>query len=373
VEALGTNQPSTFAAPTLTGRNQTWVIEMNRFSKLIFVPVAAAVLVACGGGGSDAPTGAAPVPTAATPPVTTPPVTTPPVTTPPVTNYTKEQVRLVASLGALTPIVTANEVSNVLIFVGSFIQSASSATSGTSTVPAGTACATSGTYGSRITKSMVRTGFAVDDSAALEFVNCDFGTGVVLHGALSIVMKSDASALAAGSYGVASKLIATSFEMRFPTSTSKASGIIDSEYIVADAGNSSTMSFNVPTGQLFDMTRDPTGGALNLSYAAGTTFKAVDVVSPNSASRKLDGQVDISTATTNATPLTIAMPTALSGTIDSAGNFVATTGAMSTKATNMNLATSVSVSGTTTTVNGDTDKNGVMDLVFTTTWEALLL
>jgi hypothetical protein len=289
-----------------------------------------------------------------------------------VTIYTKEDVRVVAALGASTSIVTANEVSNVLTFVGGFVQSTSSSASGSSSVPAGTACAKSGTFGSRITKSMVRTGFAVGDSIALDFVDCDFDTGVVFHGTLSIVMKSDASSLAAGDYRIAPKLIANAFETRFPTTTTKFNGTVDTEYIVADASNSSTISFNVPAAEFFDVTRNPTGSALKLSYALGTTFKAVDVVNPNSASRKLDGQVDVSTATTNATPLTIATPSALVGTIDSSGNFVATTGAMLTKATNMNLATSVSVSGTTTTVSGDTDKNSTMDLVFTTTWQALL-
>jgi hypothetical protein len=127
VEALGTKQPSTFVAPIFKGRALPWITEMNRLSKLFLAPVAAAALVACGGGGSDASSNGASA---------APSDNTPPVTTPPVTKYSQADVKNVASLGALTQIITANEVGNMLAFAGGAIQGASTNESGSNVIDA---------------------------------------------------------------------------------------------------------------------------------------------------------------------------------------------------------------------------------------------
>jgi hypothetical protein len=332
---------------------------MNRLSKLIFVPVAAAVLVACGGGGSDTQDG-----TPVTPAATTPPATTPPA----VTKYTQADVKNVASIGVLFQIITANDVTNMLAFASGAIQGASESDSDSNIIDA-SACIKGGTFSRTITKSMQRVGLAVGDKMEFSFVNCDFDTGVILDGALSLVAKSDAANLADNDYRVLFDASATAFVMRFGTSPSTFVGTLNSEYIVG-ANGSYTASFAVPAGLGFVATLGNAPNTLTYTYFEGATFKSVDVGTPNSASRKLDGKVSVKTATTNATPLTISTPTALSGTV-TGGIFTATSGSVYTTATAMNLATSVAVSGTTTTVNGDTNGDNVMDLSFTTAWQGL--
>lgn len=309
------------------------------------------------------------MPAATTPPVTTPPVTTPPVTTPTVAKYTQADVKNVALLGALTQVITATEVGSLLGFVSGLVQGTAEVTGG-STVLTAVACKVGGSFNFTTTKATERTGLAVGDQLAVSFVNCDVGDDLVLNGALTAVTKSDTANLPASDYRVAFDLSATSFVMTFRGSPSTFDGTISGEHIVA-AKNSFTAAFTVPAGPSFTAVVGDATSALTYSYAEGTTFKSVDVISPNSASRQLDGQVSVKTATTSATPLTISTPAALAGTLTS-GRFIATTGSTYTKATNMNLATSVSVSGTTTTVSGDTDSNNTMDLVFTTTWEGLV-
>jgi hypothetical protein len=49
---------------------------------------------------------------------------------------------------------------------------------------------------------------------------------------------------------------------------------------------------------------------------------------------------------------------------------MATSGVITTKADD--LATSVTVSGNTATVSGDSDRNGSLDLVFSTNWTSLM-
>jgi hypothetical protein len=333
---------------------------MNRFSKLLFVPVVAAVLVACGGGGSESPQDSTPAAPAAT---------TLPPTTPLVTKYTQDDVRTVAVLGILTQTITAREVGNVLGFVGGFMQGSADITGG-STVVSDLACDAGGTFSVTTTKATVRTGLAVGDKMALSFVNCDFGTGLKLNGALTALAKSDTAGLTPDDFRVAADLSAVAFEMTFGTVTSKFNGAISGEYIVV-GDNSFTASFAVSDALGFTAVVGGAGYELTYFYADGTTFRAVDVISPNSASRQLDGKVSVKTATTSATPLTISTPTALSGTV-TGGRFIPTTGSTYVKATNMNLATSVAVSGTTTTVNGDTDRNSSLDLSFNTTWEVLV-
>jgi hypothetical protein len=257
----------------------------------------------------------------------------------------------------------------MLAFVGGFMQGSADITGG-STVLSDLACDAGGTFSVTTTKATVRTGLAVGDKMALSFVNCDFGTGLKLNGALTALAKSDTAGLAADDFRVAADLSAAAFEMTFGTATSKFDGAISSEYIVV-GDNSFTASFAVSGALGFTAVVAGAGYELTYYYADGTTFQSVDVISPNSASRQLDGKVSVKTATTSATPLTISTPAALSGTL-TGGRFIAATGSTYVKATNMNLATSVAVSGTTTTVNGDTDRNSTMDLSFTTTWEGLV-
>jgi hypothetical protein len=69
--------------------------------------------------------------------------------------------------------------------------------------------------------------------------------------------------------------------------------------------------------------------------------------------------------------LTIATPVALSGSTLS-GSFAANAGEIHATATDQDLVTATTINGADATVSGDTDRNGSLDLVFSTTLAALL-
>jgi hypothetical protein len=302
--------------------------------------VSSSLLAACGGGGDSAPT---------------------PTTSSSTTPYTQAQIQSTASLGALTLLSSDSDAKDVMSFADAILSSTSSIGGG-STLPDTAACTSGGSLTASVTKSGSRTGYASGDQLLVTFSNCNFGNGLVINGAIRTTAQGTISNLGS-SYDIRYNASLTNFSLRTSTLTTTLTGSID-------VNSSNTVSaFTVPANQNLTSTIVTGSTTTSTSYRAGTTMRSVDTASPNTASRKLDGTVVISAAGSQLN-FDVATPTAFSGTTSS-GRFVPNTGSMTFRQSGGGINASISVSGNTVTVSGDTDGNGTQDLSFTTTWTAL--
>lgn len=307
--------------------------------------VAVAALTACGGGGGDS---SAP-------------------------KYSQGDVKNIAQLGPLTAVVTGDKVTLGLSLLGVHLQSFSAETGGSRTLPTAT-CAVNGagggTFTTTLNKSAVRTGLIAGDSITTVYSNCDFGgSGMVINGTSKLTAQSSVVNLSDDNYQVNYQAELTGFSIKRSGITTNLNGITNATS-TSVSRNSYTDSFSVPAGRSFSANLlGGSGGPFTMTFAAGTTFTGTDVSSPNSASRKIDGTVSISVGSTSGSAI-ITTPTVLSGTLNASGVFIATSGVITTKVDD--LATSATVSGNTVTVSGDSDRNGSLDLVFSTSWTSLI-
>jgi hypothetical protein len=316
---------------------------MSSFFKFTVSVMAAAALTACGGGGGgggDSP------------------------------RYSQADVKNVAILGASSLVLTGDRVGLILFFFGDLLQGISTDAGGSRSGSA-TSCAGSGggsgTVAFNLTKSAVRTGLAAGDQLAYTFSNCSFSTGgLVLNGTVVLTAQTAASNLNVNTYQVGYRVAATNFSTASGGTTTAVSGTFDANSALS-GGNTDTQRFTVATGQSLTANIRTGSSVVSIAYSPTTTFVSTDTASPNSATRKLDGPLTMAT-TAGSAAVDVTTPTTLAGNTSS-GAFVATSGQVTAKTTD--LATSTSISGNTVTVSGDSDRNGSLDLVFSTTWTGL--
>jgi hypothetical protein len=316
--------------------------EVSQVRKLIASVTSLVALAACGGGGDS----------------------------PPLAKYSQTDIKNVAALGVLTTAITGDKVGFDLGFFAGFLQGLSTDTGGSRTVT-NASCVINGSGGgtltTTITKSAVHTGLIAGDQVTLTAVNCTVGgTSQTINGTAALTAQSTVVSTVSGTFKLSYQADLSNFSVKTSASTTNAIGVINAVYELT-GNNSVAQSFTVPAGHAFAASVATGSNLFVMSYDAATTFASTDVISPNSASRKLDGT--LTAGTTAATvPLVVATPTALSGTTTS-GLFVATSGAINTKSND--LPTSITFSGNTATVSGDTDGNGSLDLTFLSSWAAL--
>lgn len=316
---------------------------MSSFFKFTASVMAAATLMACGGGGEggvDSP------------------------------KYSQADVKNVALLGASSAALTGDRVGSILYFFGDLLQIFSTDTGGSRSGPTTSCAGTEGGGGTltfNVTKSAVRTGLAVGDQISYTLTNCSFRSGgPVTNGTFVLTAQSAATNLNEDTYQVGYRVFATKFSFVNGGTTTTLSGTVDASSALS-ADNTDTQRFTVASGQ--ELTAFfGTGSSVGfITYSPTTTFVSTDTASPNSATRKLDGPLTMGTAS-GSVAVDVVTPTTLAGNM-SAGRFVATSGQVNAKTTD--LATSTSISGNTVTVSGDSDRNGSLDLVFSTTWTGL--
>lgn len=309
---------------------------------LNFLPVLLAstlLLAACGGGGDSTPAPAS----AGT------------------TRLTQTDIQTTASLGALTLLGADSDAKTVMAF-GDSLLNGTSTVGGGSTLPGLEACTGGGTLTSSVTKSASRVGYAAGDQLLVTFSNCSL-SGLVFNGSMRLTAQGTISNVGS-SYDIRYVATLTNWSIRSSSLTTTISGSMD-------INSSNTVSaFTVPANQSLSSTNTTTSsGTATTSYRAGTAVRSVDTASPNTASRSLTGSVVVATGGTQLT-FDVATPTAFSGTTSN-GRFLPNTGTMTFRQSGGGLNASVSVSGNTVTVSGDTDGNGTQDLSFTTTWTAI--
>lgn len=128
--------------------------------------------------------------------------------------------------------------------------------------------------------------------------------------------------------------------------------------------------FAVPAGATFDVVLSAARPTFSVVYGPRATFAMTSTESANSASVQLDGAVAAGRAG-SLVPMAIATPAVLAGQLPTEV-FVVTSGALVARSTAQSPSTSVTVAGDKVTVRGDTDHDGAPDLVFETTWAALV-
>lgn len=323
---------------------------MNSLHKLLASALALSTLAACGGGGDDDPAGAA-APAAAGPAGNQ--------------RYTQTDVNNVAGSGAnILSILTSNGGMRGIDFLSASLQGLASDVGGTRVLNLSGAC-TTGTASASLTKAAVRTGLAAGDQVLLTFDKCQSGETLV-SGSARLTARSTVAVRPAGEIEVRYEVKATGFSIGYRGVTVAHDGVADVQasetprdgiFYIVTAMPDQKWGLNV-TGQ----------ATAQITLASKTAFARIESGTPRLMTRKLDGYV---TAGAPQQEYLITMPTAFSAPANSAGTFVPVDGTINTKQLAANLDTSTVVSGTKVTVNGDTDRNGSLDLVYTTNWAAL--
>jgi hypothetical protein len=312
---------------------------MKYLNFLSTIVVSSLLFTACGGGGDSTPTPAAGGST----------------------RLAQSDIQTTGSLGSLTLLSSDSDAKQVMVFADAVLN-ATSSIGGGSTLPDTAACRTSGSLTASTTKLASRVGYANGDQLLVTFSNCNSGSGLVLNGSLRMTAQGTIANVGSA-YDIRYNASMTNLSFRTASLTTTLTGGMD-------INSSNTVSaFTVPANQSLTSTLNSGSTPVSTTYRAGTTARSVDTVSPNTASRKLDGTVVIATSSSQLT-FDVATPTAFAGTTSS-GRFIPNTGVMTFRQSGGPLNASISVSGNTATVSGDTDGDGSLDLSFATTWTAL--
>ena len=197
------------------------------------------------------------------------------------------------------------------------------------------------------------------------FINCRLGTSAItFNGNAAFTAQSLIAGLSSTSYDMAFRATFDDYSVSLNNSPLRFSGVIIGTSKLD--GVTTNYGFTVPAGEFFSVN----GAGLTTRYLSSVNFSMSNTTTPNTFSRRLNGDITLQTTGTPVA-LTLQVTTALSGTRSASGTTVPTSGSFTTRNTGMNLLTSASINGAVVSVSGDSDSNGTLDLVFSTTWAAL--
>jgi hypothetical protein len=316
----------------------------------LFLTVA---LSACGGGGSDAP---APSPSASA------------------TVFTQTDAKNVAGLGLATSQLMLIQTQLEQVFIGGLLQSLSSAAASGSLSPASASCASSaGGSGSFIVsqiKAGTYVGYKINDSFDITFNACKFaGSTVSVNGKFSLVSLGNYANLSVNSV-VDYRVTTTNLELNNTSLRFRSSGLQTVKFDTTTGGTGAAdVTLAVGSGRSIGIFNSSTALSPGFTWtlSSGSTINA-KLTNANFAFY-LNG--DVSSATSSgAVPLSFATTTTLTGPYSTSALYP-TAGVMRVKEPSMNLLTETSYQGATATVKADTNRDGVLDLTFTTTTQAL--
>ena len=214
---------------------------------------------------------------------------------------------------------------------GDALLNGTSTTAGGSTLPGVEVCSGGGTLTSSVSKSGSRVSDATGDQLLVSFSNCSL-SGLVFNGSMRLTAQGTISNVGS-TYNIRYIATLTNWSVRSSSLTTTMGGNMD-------INSSKTVSaFTVPANQSLSVTNTVSSGTATTSYRAGTTARSVDTESPNTASRKLDGTVVVSTSS-GQLAFDVATPTAFAGTTSS-GRFAPNTGVMTFRQSGGTLTASV--------------------------------
>jgi hypothetical protein len=307
-------------------------------SKICISTLCLATLVACGGGGGDDPA----------------PQQTGPVL------VTKAQVEDVVKLGVASTLHANSATSSDFLILANVLNSLGDDPDEDSTAEA--EC-TAGGGKAVIDKSGTHTGMAAGDSITITYDKCAV-SGQVLNGVVKITALKAVSTADADKFAVMFDSDMTDLTATDGTVTYKYNGSATVNVNVNyTADTQLDGAFSIAAGK--SLALEISGGVttFTLTYGAGTQFTGTQ--STAQTTQKLDGNVAVVTKT-GTDNITVATPTALTGTLSKTGSFTPASGVINITSTPRRIATS-----STITNLGVKMSSGSMD--FTTLWSLLLL
>ncbi len=337
-----------------------------------------AALSACGGGG-DTPAVTTPATTAVTP-ATTPPVTTAvaPVPSSSPTVFTQNDAKLVAGVGLSTAQLVHLQTQQEQVFIGGLFQGLTVANATGSFGPATATCASSaggsGSFTISETKSGTYVGYKISDTQTISFNACKFASSsIVMNGRYTLVSRGNYANLSPNSV-VEYSVTTTDFDISVGSGTStikfRSNGVQTAKFDTTVGGlNAPDVTVTAVGGRTVASFSPATSLSPSLSLAMnpGMVINAKLTAAGNFAV-SADGGLSGSTSS-GTVPLLFATSTALSGP---ASTMLPTAGTMRVKDTALNLQTEATYLGAVATVKADTNRDGILDLTFSTTPQALL-
>jgi hypothetical protein len=338
----------------------------------------AVALSACGGGGSDAPAAAAPVSVTPTPAATTPVAVTP---TPTPSVFTQNDAKLAAGLGLSTAQLVYLQAQQEQGFIGGLFQGLTGGNASGSFPATTVSCASSaggsGTFTFGETKSGTYVGYRVNDSQTLSFNACKFASStVVVNGRYALVSRGNYVNLSSNS-AVEYSVTTTDFDISIGTGTSAAkfrsNGIQTAKFDTILGGvNAPDVTLAVVSGRATAFFSPATALSPSFSFAMnpGMGINAKLTAASNFAISMDGGLSGVFSA--GSVPMLFATSSALTGPFSATAGLLPTAGTMRVKDTALNLQTETTYLGSIATVKADTNRDGILDLTFNTTPQALM-
>jgi hypothetical protein len=326
----------------------------------------AVALSACGGGG-DAPSVATPVASAPAPAPSVSP-----------TVFSQDTARLLAGLGLSTAQLLHLQTLQEHTLIGGLFQSLTVGAASGSFGPTSATCASSaGGSGSLTvseTKSGTYVGYKVGDSLSVTFNACKFASStIVTNGRFVVVSRGNYANLSPNSvveYSVTTTVFDISIGSGSTTAKFRSDGVQNAKFDTTVGGTSAPdVTVAVGSGRAVASYSPATAPVPSITYAMspGVVINAKLTAASNFAAT-LNGALSANTSTVTI-PLLFATNPALTGP---ASTTLPTAGILSVKDTGANLQTETTYLGSIATVKADTNRDGILDLTFNTTPQALL-
>ncbi len=319
----------------------------NKLARASTLFASAALLAACGGGGSSSP---APAPVA----------------------FSTAQVKALASIGVNTAelLFVASSVEGAFLgdtFNGfaTGVASGSSSVSNLSCISAG---AGAGSFSVNLTKSGVYIGLKSNDTLALIFNGCRFGTSTMtLNGQVVITAIGTIQNLSTTNYSIAYTANSSNLDFTVGPVKFRSNG---TQFIALDTTAGGLIAPNIKatagTGRNIGFFNAITDLAPTINYALSSNTAIIANLTATTYVSKTDGAISVSTPS-GTIPISFANSVAFSGAAGSAG-LSPTAGNLQVKDTSSGLLTQVTVQGPTVTLQADTNADGTLDSTINTTY-----
>jgi hypothetical protein len=339
--------------------------------KFTLALIALCSITACGGGGGDAPAAAAPASAGST------------STAAP---YTKDDAEAFAGIGfIISELITLQarlEQPVLAYFAQSFLSDNTlSGSTGPATVSCASSAGGSGTLSVTVIKSGTYAGLKTNDKIDVTFNNCNFGGGSdsrsFQNGRLAITAKADYANLGAVGSGFKFnyQLSSIRYSINIGARGFISNGVQDVQFDSTASASYPKLDSSVINAYTYEAMNPTAETTATLDYSLRTGAKLSSQLTSAGAnySSTIDGPVGL-TVTSNSIPESIALayttPAPMTGAVVS-GRLIPSAGVLRVKETNVNLQTESTVQGSIVQVKADTDRDGILDLTFSTTYSAL--
>jgi hypothetical protein len=309
---------------------------------------------------------------------TAPPASGTSTTAPAPAPYTQGEAQAVAGVGFLGFELIAQQAQieqpALAYFTQGFLsQNTVLGSTGPTTASCASATAGGGTLTVTVTKSGTYAGLKTNDKIDVTFTNCDSGAGNVQNGRLVLTAQADYANLGALNSGFKFnyQLSSINYAQTIGTARFVANGVQNVQFDSTASATYPKLSSSIVSAysnKAFSPASATTPG-LEVSINAGTTLTNQFTSAGANYSATVDGGVGLTTPG-GAIAMAYATTTPITGAVVS-GRLVPAAGVLRVKETTLNLQTESTVQGSMVQVKADTNRDGTLDLTFSTTYSLL--